>query len=157
MGYSGDVCFPLNSDQTADVRDRQLRAKSDMREILELCSNAASMRRLHQLDTIPEGIIGVHPVKTFKRLISDDPVSSAPQVLHQAGEITNNECWVSFPSRREFSFHAKMYLQVSALEPAPPSRGEMRGLGHLGNAEHTLIKSSGFVLAASGHSKLHMF
>jgi hypothetical protein len=58
--------------------------------------------------------------------------------------------------RPEIRLHAQVDFEAAALEPAAATLGEVGRLLHLGDAEHTLVESSGIGLATGRHRQLHV-
>ena len=135
------------------------------KRVPEACSTRPKLRRVcgvrlfgfHQLDAIAEGIVHIDAVIAFERFIVLHRVARCLELLLKSWQIFYEQCRMRFTSRPEIRLDAEMYFEITSLEPAAPTFGEVCRFWHLFDTERVPIKRSRTFLAARRHGQLHMF
>ncbi len=111
---------------------------------------------MHQLEAIPERVVGVYAVVSVERLVVGHAVPSTGNSLGKTTRVINDEGRMRLRGRPERGIDAEMHPQVTVLEPAPAAGREMRWLLHMRDAEEALVEGNRLPFFPRWHSQLNV-
>nr|BFE83949.1 hypothetical protein GCM10020093_065500 [Planobispora longispora] len=87
-------------------------------------------------------VLAVEAAHAGEVIVVGDGISGLGEAAGPGVEILDQEGGVGLAGGTEVGLDSEMQLDAVPPEPAPAPRGEHRGLGDLGQAEHTRIELS---------------
>ena len=111
---------------------------------------------LPELETVAERVVDVDAVDARERTVRTNLDARRLESRAEAGEIVDHEAGMSFACGRERLLDTDVQLLPTHPEPAPPSPGQLGGLGDLVKPEQSGVKGPGGALAARRGSDLDM-
>lgn len=80
----------------------------------------------HEFQPVSERITNISTIVAVQWLIDDGSKTRAFQSRDEPNQITDQQAWMRLPRWNEVCFYAEMDFDVVPLEPAPPSRSQLR-------------------------------
>jgi hypothetical protein len=109
---------------------------------------------LQQLDPIPERVVHVDPVVTFKGFVGDRIESGCRALCREIWQTPHEKGWVRLPSRPEVRLNTQVNSNRTAPKPYAATHSEVRWLRLLDHAEDSDVEGSGDGLLARWHGQL---